>query len=158
MQLLLKFKIFSFFSLEPPVRMIQWSGSLGRDRGLVNGRQEGSLVKPQEVPRGGAIPLSSASPRPPNPPAREVSSPHQPRLLLSNLCSLGRTEQCSRREQFLGPSFLKKNYLFIYLFMAALGLHYCARAFSSCCERGLLFVGVHGVLITVASLVAEHGL
>ena len=48
--------------------------------------------------------------------------------------------------------------LFIYLFLAALGLHCCARAFSSCGERGLLFVAVHGLLIAVASLVAEHGL
>ena len=31
-------------------------------------------------------------------------------------------------------------------------------AFSSCVERGLLFVAVHGLLIVVASLVAEHGL
>ena len=53
---------------------------------------------------------------------------------------------------------LKKFYLFIYLFLAALGLHCCARAFSSCNERGLLFVAVHGLLIAVASLVVEHGL
>ena len=46
--------------------------------------------------------------------------------------------------------------LFIYLFLAALGLHCCAQAFSSCGERGLLFV-VRGLLIAVAS-VAEHGL
>ena len=51
-----------------------------------------------------------------------------------------------------------KNYL-IYLFiLAALGLHCCARAFSSCGKRGLLFVVVHRLLIAVASLVAEHGL
>ena len=49
------------------------------------------------------------------------------------------------------------NY-FIYLFLAALGLRCCARAFSSCGERGLLFVAVCGLLIEVASLVAEHGL
>ena len=42
--------------------------------------------------------------------------------------------------------------------MAALGLRCCAQAFSSCGEQGLLFVAVHGLLITVASLVAEHGL
>ena len=59
----------------------------------------------------------------------------------------------------LSLSFLfLKNYLFIYLFFAALGLCYCAWAFSSCSERGLLFVVVHGLLIAVASLVAEHGL
>ena len=53
------------------------------------------------------------------------------------------------------------TFLFIYLFtylLAALGLHCCARSFSSCGERGLLFVAVRGLLIVVASLVAEHGL
>ena len=50
------------------------------------------------------------------------------------------------------------SHKFIYLFLAALGLHCCAWAFSSCGERGLLFVVVHGLLIVVASLVAEHGL
>ena len=54
--------------------------------------------------------------------------------------------------------FLKKNiYLFIYfwlhwIFVAAHGF------FSSCGERGLLFVEVRGLLIAVASLVAEHRL
>ena len=47
---------------------------------------------------------------------------------------------------------------FVFLFLAALGLHCCARAFSSCGERGLLFVALCGLLIAVASLVAEHGL
>ena len=50
------------------------------------------------------------------------------------------------------------RFKFIYLFLAALGLHCCARAFSSCDEQGLLFVMVHGFPIAVASLVAEHGL
>ena len=53
--------------------------------------------------------------------------------------------------------FLKIN-LFIYLFLAALGLRCCVQAFSSCDERGLLLVAVRGLLIVVASLVAEHGL
>ena len=48
--------------------------------------------------------------------------------------------------------------LFIYLFLAALGLRCCAQAFSSCGERGLLFVAVCGLLIAVASLIVEHGL
>ena len=43
-------------------------------------------------------------------------------------------------------------------FLAALGLCCCIWAFSSCWERGLLFVEVCGLLIAVASLVAEHGL
>ena len=42
--------------------------------------------------------------------------------------------------------------------MAALGLHCCMWAFSSCGEWGLLFVVVRGLLIAAASPVAEHGL
>ena len=52
-------------------------------------------------------------------------------------------------------------YLFIsyfVLFLAVLGLRCCARALSSSVERGLLFIAVRGLLIAVASLVAEHGL
>ena len=51
-------------------------------------------------------------------------------------------------------------YIFIlfYLFLAALGLRCCAQAFSSCGERGLHFVAVQGLLIEVASPVAEHRL
>ena len=48
---------------------------------------------------------------------------------------------------------------FIYLlFLAALGLRCCTRAFYSSGEPGLLFIAVHGLLIAVASLVAEHRL
>ena len=54
-------------------------------------------------------------------------------------------------------------FFLIYLFylliiLAALGLGCCAWAFSSCGEWGLLFVAVRGLLIAVASLVAENGL
>ena len=48
--------------------------------------------------------------------------------------------------------------LFIYLFLAELGLRCCARAFSSCSERRLLFISVCGPLIAVAFPVAEHRL
>ena len=51
-------------------------------------------------------------------------------------------------------SFLKKK--LINLFMAVLGLRFCARAFSSCGKRGPLFIAVHGPLTIAASLVAEH--
>ena len=47
-------------------------------------------------------------------------------------------------------------YLFIYLFLAVLGLRFCASAFSSCGERGPLFIAVRGPLTVTASLVAEH--
>ena len=43
-------------------------------------------------------------------------------------------------------------YLFIYLFLAVLGLCCCLPAFSSCGERGLLFLVVRGLLMVVASL------
>ena len=53
--------------------------------------------------------------------------------------------------------FLK--FLFIYLlFLAVLGPRFCARAFSSCGERGPLFIAVRGPLTITASLVAEHRL
>ena len=42
--------------------------------------------------------------------------------------------------------------------MAALGLRFCARAFSSCSERGPLFIAVRGPLTVTASLFAEHRL
>ena len=45
----------------------------------------------------------------------------------------------------------------LFLFLAALRLC-CAWAFSSCGEWGLLFIALHGLLLAVASLVAEHGL
>ena len=52
--------------------------------------------------------------------------------------------------------FFNKFILFIYFW-----LHWvfvAVQAFSSCGERGLLFVAVRGLLIAVASLVVEHGL
>ena len=58
----------------------------------------------------------------------------------------------------------KKFILFYFIlclflkFLAALGLRCCMQAFSSCGEQGLLLVVVHGLLIVVASPVAEHGL
>ena len=57
--------------------------------------------------------------------------------------------------------FFLRIYLFIYLFiyfLAVLGLHCCAQAFSSCGEQELLFVAVSRLLIAVASVVAEHWL
>ena len=49
-------------------------------------------------------------------------------------------------------------YKFIYLFLAALGLRFCARAFSSCSEWGPLFIAVRGPLTVAAPLVEEHRL
>ena len=47
---------------------------------------------------------------------------------------------------------------FIYSFLAALGLRCCAQALSSRSEQGPLSVVARGLLIVVASPVAEHGL
>ena len=55
-------------------------------------------------------------------------------------------------------TFFFKYFILFYLFMAALGLRCCTRAFSSCGGQGLLFVAVHRLLIAVASFLAEHGL
>ena len=45
-----------------------------------------------------------------------------------------------------------------YLFLAVLGLRFCARAFSSCGERGPLFIAMRVPLTIAASPVAEHRL
>ena len=52
---------------------------------------------------------------------------------------------------FKGSSGLFFFLRFTYLFLAALGLHCCMQAFSSCSKRGLVAVG--GLLIALASLV-----
>ena len=46
---------------------------------------------------------------------------------------------------------------FFFVFVCIVSSLLCT-AFSSCGERALLFVAVCGLLIMVASLVAEHGL
>ena len=59
---------------------------------------------------------------------------------------------------FFGGFFCLFVCLFIYLFLVVLGLRFCARAFSSCGERGPLFIAVRGPLTIAASFVAEHRL
>ena len=49
------------------------------------------------------------------------------------------------------------NFLFIYFWLCWVFI-FCARAFSSCGERGLLFIAVRGPLTIVASLVVERRL
>ena len=81
--------------------------------------------------------------------------------LLTGCVTLGNEHKLS--EPQFPHLFLKKFLifykfiLFVYfwprwVFVAARGL------FSSCSEPGLLFVAMRGLLIAVASLVAEHGL
>ena len=47
--------------------------------------------------------------------------------------------------------YISNPYIYIYIFLAVLDLCCCMWAFSSCGERGLLFIVVHGLLIAVAS-------
>ena len=58
--------------------------------------------------------------------------------------------------------FLKKGFflfcLFVYLFLAVLGLCCSEWNFSSCSDRGLLFIVLPELLIAITSLVAEHRL
>ena len=61
----------------------------------------------------------------------------------------------------IGNGFLKNSahflFLFIYLFMAELGLRFCVRAFSNCGKWGPLFIAVRGPLTIAASLVRSTG-
>ena len=60
---------------------------------------------------------------------------------------------------FLIKKIVFSFYLLIYyLFLAVLGLRFCARAFSSCGKWGPLFIVVCRPLTVAASLVAEHRL
>ena len=52
-------------------------------------------------------------------------------------------------------SVLTLNLFCCFYFWAALCLHCCVWAFSSCDEQGLLFIVVHRLLIAVASLVEQ---
>ena len=47
---------------------------------------------------------------------------------------------------------------FLFIYLAVLGLHFRARASSSCGKRGPLFIAVRGPLTIAASPIAEHRL
>ena len=66
-------------------------------------------------------------------------------------------EKCLFRSSGQYFFFLIFNLIYL-LFLVVSGLRCCTWAFSSCGERGLLFIVVRGLLIAVASLVVEHGL
>ena len=76
-----------------------------------------------------------------------------PKSLIQSKCSLSPIVQT-----YFTYLYIAIFFKLIYLFLAALGLCCSARAFSSCGERGPLFIAVRGLLTVVASLVAEHRL
>ena len=66
--------------------------------------------------------------------------------------------KCSVNVTGKKSSFLKKK-KFIYLFIfGCVGSSFLCKAFSSCSERGPLFIAVHGPLTVAASPIAEHRL
>ena len=54
--------------------------------------------------------------------------------------------------------YLFNLFIFLNFFLAVLGLRFCARDFSSCSERGPLFIAVRRPLTVAASLAVEHRL
>ena len=78
----------------------------------------------------------------------------------------GTRDQFHRRQYFhagrrggridLGSFMHIRIHCALYLSVAVLGLCCCAPAFSSCGQCGPLFMGARGLLIAVASPVAEH--
>ena len=91
-------------------------------------------------------------------PRRELFTVWQnhPRLFLL-LCTLFLLSQMCPLSSVFFFFFLIFFNLF-YLFLAALGLRFCARAFSSCGKRGPLFITARVPLTIAASPVAEHRL
>ena len=63
--------------------------------------------------------------------------------------------EISGQQHFFPFSF--SQFLFIYLYLAVLGLHGFAQAFSNCSECGLLFVARHRLLNVMASLLWSTG-
>ena len=54
--------------------------------------------------------------------------------------------------------FFFNSFIYLFLFLVALRLCFCARAFSSCGKWGPLFIAVRRALAIAASLVVEHRL
>ena len=68
------------------------------------------------------------------------------------------TPSLTSRAALILPFFFFLNFIYLFIFLAVLGLRFCARAFSSCGKRGPLFIAVRGPLTIAASLVVEHRL
>ena len=106
---------------------------------LMGGRQR--FFPPRSQENAPSLLLGAGSPRC----GAESPGPALPRLLVA----------AKGQVTFFFFFFLNFIYLFIY---GCVGLRCREWAFSSCGERGLLFLAVRGLLIAVASLVVEHRL
>ena len=100
---------------------------------------------------------------------RSMSTKLNKLLLFSYLWSVCFSQECSQwaclaekeivaLEYTAKPVFFFFKLFIYYLFLAVLGLRFCARAFCSCGKRGPLFIAVRGPLTIAASLVVEHRL
>ena len=74
-----------------------------------------------------------------------------PLSIMYLLCS------CSYLSMSPSPQFADNVIIIIVIILAALGLHCCERAFSSCGERGLLFVAVPGFSLRWLLLLRSTG-
>ena len=85
-------------------------------------------------------------------------SVHQDRLFFLKMEKRFLSDDFSSLFSIVLILFFLINLFYLFLFVAALGLRCCAQAFSSCSERGPLFVAVRGLLAAVAPPAAKHGL
>ena len=76
---------------------------------------------------------------------------------MTNLCGYT-CLSCIELKHLFFKFFFKFIIYLLFLFLAVLGLRFCARAFSSCGEWGPLFIAVRGPLTIAASLAAEQRL
>ena len=76
----------------------------------------------------------------------------------SSISHLRQFSQLSENIRHIFTSVSWLVFLNLFIFMAVLGLRFCARAFSSCGKQGPLFIAVRGPLTIAASPVVEHRL
>ena len=113
-----------------------------------------SISHPRDLPRSTQYVIESILFCPHSPPPPCSSQPDVRTLYCGNDRGGGEAASRGGIDSCAFPFFI----LFIYVFMAVLGLRCYAWAFSSCIKQGSCLAVVHGLLIAVASLFAEHWL
>ena len=113
-----------------------------------------SISYPRDLPRSTQYVIESILFCPHSPPPPCSSQPDVCTLYCGNDRGGGEAASSGGIDSCAFPFFI----LFIYVFMAVLGLHCYARAFSSCIKQGSCLAVVLGLLIAVASLFAEYWL